>query len=124
MIIAGAGAQPKIRWDGGFGTIALSEITAAMNLPIVPPTGDEVIGTPTVPGSVGGWGTAEMFFEASFNNGQTWRPMSDAGGIVRFQFGFIEAKNFSSSSCLIRANIDVPVPTGIGLLLEIKPRGQ
>jgi len=123
MVITAPATSPAIKWHGGSGTISLADITEPMKLPQVPPAGEETQPTPTDPGQVGAIDTGDFTFEASFNNGQTWRTMSNAAGIVNFNAATILAKNFSSSACLIRA-VGTGATSGIGVLLGINGKGQ
>lgn len=111
MIISGSGAQGDINWPGGDGTIAISEIVAAMQL-----------GSPA--GQTGDIGTAVVRFEASFNGGNTYQTMTRDSVPVEFSAATILAQNFSASACKIRANIVSGTVTGIGALLGINGRGQ
>lgn len=124
MQINTTGAQNPIVWRGGDGTISLSEITPAMGYPKFPPDVPGNPEIPTIPGNVGGFGTAVVEFEASFNSGETWKQMSKNGVVVQFTAGGIEAQNFSSSGCLIRANVVSGATTGEGIVLGINGRGQ
>lgn len=122
MNIQGSGAQDPISWKGGDGTISVVPITPAMGYPRLPADIPGNPDIPTIPGNAGDWGTAVIEFEASFNKGETYEPMSKNGVVVQFQDGGIEAQNFSSSSCLIRANIVSGSTTGEGLVLGINSR--
>ena len=116
QIIVGTGTQTPISWPGGSGTVVVSEIQSAENLPI-----DTATNTGTNPGSVGDWNGCSITFEASFNGGNLYKSMMDSGAVVTFAEGVLEAKNFSSAECLIRANI-AGATSGIGLLMQINPR--
>ena len=108
MQITTMGAQTPIFWNGGFGTISLTD-TSALEEPEL---------------QAGAYNGATVTFEASFDQGaHEWDAMVDADGAVVTFDSANKVRNFSLSPCKIRAVVATATPSGRGIKLGINKRG-